>query len=240
MRAMSNRELAADTPPPERPFATWEPPQWLDSLRSASPLYAVDMDQRIVFWGDCASSRLCAEDSAVGRYCYEVVPGVDPRNAGRCRANCQVIAMARAGRAAPDFRIWGALDGRGQEPQRIDVSVLLHEGTRAEDRLVVHLLRCAYVEAAPCEPSEPSCPPRTNAGGGAQPVLTPRQLEILARLADGQSPDAIARSLGVSRVTVRNHVQAAMERLGARTRLEAAMIAARTGLLSVPTETPSS
>ena len=45
------------------------------------------------------------------------------------------------------------------------------------------------------------------------------------------SPRDIARTLDVSPVTVRNHIQTAMERLGAHTRLEAVMLASRAGLL---------
>lgn len=62
-------------------------------------------------------------------------------------------------------------------------------------------------------------------------TLTDRQRDILARLAAGEAPREIAQVLGLSAVTVRNHIQAAMERLGARNRLEAVLTATNAGLL---------
>jgi PAS domain S-box-containing protein len=51
--------------------------------------------------------------------------------------------------------------------------------------------------------------------------LTPRQLEVLAELELGRSTEQIARELGISRQTVRNHIRDLLKRLGARSRLEA-------------------
>jgi DNA-binding CsgD family transcriptional regulator len=57
----------------------------------------------------------------------------------------------------------------------------------------------------------------------ASPHLTPRQLDVLRHLALGHSTDAIARSLGISRETVRNHVRGLLGRLRVHSRLEAVM-----------------
>ena len=61
--------------------------------------------------------------------------------------------------------------------------------------------------------------------------LTPRQLEVLQLLARGTTTDGIAAHLHLSRETVRNHVRALLERLGAATRLEAVAFARRDGLV---------
>jgi DNA-binding NarL/FixJ family response regulator len=61
--------------------------------------------------------------------------------------------------------------------------------------------------------------------------LTPRELECLALLADGMDTATIARRLGVSRPTVRSHVQAVLTKLGVHSRLEAASLAIRFGLV---------
>jgi PAS domain S-box-containing protein len=61
--------------------------------------------------------------------------------------------------------------------------------------------------------------------------LTPRQREVLRLLGDGASTDQIAAQLHVSRDTARNHVRSILQRLGARSRLEAVAIAHRDGLL---------
>jgi len=61
--------------------------------------------------------------------------------------------------------------------------------------------------------------------------LTPRELEVLAALADGASNKAIARRLGISFHTVKFHVAAILEKLDAESRTEAVAEAARRGLV---------
>ena len=62
-------------------------------------------------------------------------------------------------------------------------------------------------------------------------VLTPRQTEILALIANGESTKEIAQMLHISEETVRNHVRHALRRLRAHSRAEAVAVAYRTGLL---------
>jgi DNA-binding CsgD family transcriptional regulator len=66
-------------------------------------------------------------------------------------------------------------------------------------------------------------------GGGA--ALTARERETLDLLAEGATTDEIGRRLGVSRNTTRNHVQRVLEKLGARSKLEAVAVARREGLI---------
>jgi DNA-binding NarL/FixJ family response regulator len=69
---------------------------------------------------------------------------------------------------------------------------------------------------------------RTWTAGGAR---TGRERETLLLLAEGVSTDQISERLGVARNTARNHVQRVLEKLGARSKLEAVAIARREGLL---------
>ncbi len=59
--------------------------------------------------------------------------------------------------------------------------------------------------------------------------LTPRELEILQSLADGHSPDEIARDLDLSRHTLRTHVQNVLMKLGVHSKLDAIVVAIRHG-----------
>jgi two-component system nitrate/nitrite response regulator NarL len=60
--------------------------------------------------------------------------------------------------------------------------------------------------------------------------LTPRENEILALLAEGQSNKVIARNLGISDGTVKLHVKSILRKLGIHSRVEAAVIAVEHGL----------
>ena len=60
--------------------------------------------------------------------------------------------------------------------------------------------------------------------------LTPRELEILCHLADGQSNKVIARNLGISDGTVKLHVKAILRKLDVHSRVEAAVIAVEQNL----------
>ena len=61
--------------------------------------------------------------------------------------------------------------------------------------------------------------------------LTPRELEVLAAMADGASNKAIARQLGISFHTAKFHVAAILTKLNADSRTEAVMRAAQLGLV---------
>jgi DNA-binding NarL/FixJ family response regulator len=53
------------------------------------------------------------------------------------------------------------------------------------------------------------------------PVLTPREIEVLAALSDGLSNKAVARRLGISPHTVKFHIESLFKKLGAASRAEA-------------------
>ncbi len=61
--------------------------------------------------------------------------------------------------------------------------------------------------------------------------LTLREREVLRLVADGLSTSDMAGRLFVSPNTVRNHVQSVLVKLGAHSKLEAVVIATRSGLL---------
>ena len=62
-------------------------------------------------------------------------------------------------------------------------------------------------------------------------VLTDRELEVLALVGTGLSNAEIAEELHVGITTVKSHVAAAMDKLGLRNRIQAAVVAHRSGLV---------
>ena len=64
-------------------------------------------------------------------------------------------------------------------------------------------------------------------------ILTPREIEVLAALADGAANKMIARRLGISVHTVKYHVASILAKLDAESRTEAVAKAARMGLVII-------
>jgi DNA-binding NarL/FixJ family response regulator len=65
------------------------------------------------------------------------------------------------------------------------------------------------------------------------PVLTTRELDVLRLIGDGRANKQIASALGLSERTVRTHVSSILSKLGLSSRTQAAMWAAREGLVDV-------
>ncbi|HEX9824087.1 MAG TPA: response regulator [Actinomycetota bacterium] len=72
---------------------------------------------------------------------------------------------------------------------------------------------------------------RTRRGLGT--TITEREGEVLQLLAEGRSTEEITDRLGVSRHTVRNHIQRLIAKLDAHSRLEAVTTAVREGIVTV-------
>jgi DNA-binding NarL/FixJ family response regulator len=65
------------------------------------------------------------------------------------------------------------------------------------------------------------------------PRLTRKQLDVLQRLADGNLNEEIATALGISVKAVQVHLSGIYSRLGARTRTEAVVLAAKQGIVAI-------
>lgn len=82
---------------------------------------------------------------------------------------------------------------------------------------------------------------RAQDGNLAQRIerLTPRELEILQRMADGDTPEKIATELGMSKHTLRTHTQNVLTKLGVHSKLDAIVAAIRYGKVRTVDVTPT-
>jgi two-component system NarL family response regulator len=71
------------------------------------------------------------------------------------------------------------------------------------------------------------------AGRIGVPELTERELSVLRCVAGGQANKEIADALSISEGTVKSHVNNIMQKLGARSRTDAAMVGLRKGLIKI-------
>lgn len=116
----------------------------------------------------------------------------------------------------------------------VGVRGFAHKGQQAGDILTV-LRRVADGEVVADRAAlRGGARPRSRAQKVAQ-FLTPREREVLTRLARGESTQALAKAMGVTRSTARSHVQSVLSKLGVHSQREAVIEAARHGLVSVET-----
>lgn len=100
-------------------------------------------------------------------------------------------------------------------------AVLAGNNVVAEE-MVGTLARIVQLDTGEARKAQPAANPFAN--------LTPREIEILARIAGGLSNKMIAQALAITDGTVKLHVKAILRKLGMRSRVEAAVAAVTHGL----------
>ncbi|KAA0230893.1 MAG: PAS domain-containing protein [Chloroflexi bacterium CFX7] len=201
-------------------------------------VYAVDSGQHVVYWNAAAEGITgVTRDEVLGRRCYDVMAGTDLAGRCYCRSDCDTIVCARRGEAVSSYDV---LARPGDGRLWINVSILPVCAAGFDEPLAVHIFR--HISGPRMSPvlAEDALAAVSHYAGGA-PVarpgesatdhLTPREIEVLRLIAAGASVRAIALELVISPATVRAHIEHLMNKLGAHTRLQAVVVAARRGLL---------
>jgi DNA-binding CsgD family transcriptional regulator len=188
-----------------------------DSVRSGDALMTFGTRDLLVRTWNAGAERLTGIPAAdaVGRPCWDVLRAVDPDGALVCHPGCSGARMAREGRPAVTREVRVE---RRAGPLRLSVATLV-AGVNGDEPVGIHLLREV----------QPQVPP--SAAPVRETCLSPRQREVLALLAEGVNAKAIARRLGISDLTARNHVRAVRAALGCHSQLEAVAEARRRGLV---------
>jgi DNA-binding NarL/FixJ family response regulator len=174
-------------------------------------MVTTDTEGRIVRWGPDAQSLLGFKSAQVmGRPFLEIVEARDVFGNRCCPRACGLLAMVRRGESVRTFEMEVETASGGRV--RVFVSLVLDSSARGRERLVYQLradLRRRDERR------------RTSWG------LSPRELEVLRRLAAGADTRDVAAQLGISQTTVRNHAQSLLHKLGVHSRLEAVALAFR-------------
>jgi PAS domain S-box-containing protein len=206
-------------------------------VRTADAVFVVDPKYRIVHWDDRAESLtgFLAEE-VVGRPCYEVVSaqgGIGDCFDARVRS---AMKLARTGQPVPgyDVRVLTRTSGR----RWVNLSTLAVDSERGP--YLVHLMRDVQEAHEALEMARGLIRLSARETGLEKrrptprdvPTLTGRQLEVLQLLASGKSARDIGTELYLSQATVRNHIRALLQGLGAHSQLEALARAKEFGLLA--------
>ena len=206
-------------------------------------VYAMSLDQRIVFWNQGAERILGhPAHKVLGRHCYEVVAGLaSGRLTPACMNGCPSLLSLQAG-ATPNAVRMQMLCSSG-ERKTVDLTPMVVSGVVDDAPLMVHvfddrsgsqspdqILAAVKSELGRGGAGVVSDNPAPLPAVGAAP-LTSRELEVLALVALGRTTSSIAEALGISEHTVRNHVRNFRRKLNAATKLEAVLTALRRGIL---------
>jgi PAS domain S-box-containing protein len=206
--------------------------------RTADAAFAVTREGQICSWNQ-AAERLFGYSSAdvLNRACYEVLDGRGALGTQVCIGDCSVQQCAAQKLEIPDFDL-EVKTGSG-ERLWVNVSTLIFEEPRRNRRLVVHLARdisrrrrSEELLAKMLEISkEMVAVADHNARAAPVSPLTEQEQRILRLFAKAKNSSEIARELGITLPTLRNHLHSINEKLRTHNRLEAVMHAMQRGLI---------
>jgi PAS domain S-box-containing protein len=187
-------------------------------------VYVIDRHGMILFW-NAAAERILGHsaDEVVGRPCNDVLRGRDCAGNRLCREHCSVRVQAFDGEPIRHFEMrTTSADGPAVW---LDMSVISVPASPERPAMLVHLFRDVTV----AHEVESLVRSRSILGNGADESdapglsgdLTARQREVLGLIKAGASTAEVAKRLGISPATVRNHIQNIFAKLEVHTRLEA-------------------
>jgi PAS domain S-box-containing protein len=206
----------------------------LKRLLAAAPdsVFVTTADNRIVLWNR-AVERLMGYRGrdVVGRACRDVLAARTSAGSPRCLTGCDIAPALAVDGLDQSFEMQTRT--KNGEARWLAVTAFAVTDTDRRMPLVVHVLRDVtsgkrlHRLLGERRSGAPPAAGTTSPLGG----LTGRELQVLRLLAAGVGTAASAVRLGVSRATIRNHVQNIFGKLGVHTRLEAVAHATRHRLL---------
>lgn len=198
---------------------------------------AMGSDGRFMFWNRSAERITgLAASQVLGRRRDEIIAPAANTPAGD--RSCWEGLEGRGGSVAPR-PVEATLRGGSGEETQVTLVPVIFASEPHDDALTLWMLDASAATEAPESDSPAATEPHpdTPGAGERQPAaasphsLSPREVELLRLIAAGTSTERIASDLAISIHTVRNHVRSLRHKLGAKTKLEAVVIAIRNGLL---------
>lgn len=177
-------------------------------------MFACDGDLRISFWNEGAE-RLTGvpAGNAVGEPCWWVLSGRADDGSLVCHQGCSTARLARQGWPI-GTRNLTIRTPEGEKRIAVDVISSFEDSSFS----MIHVMH--------------ESPEETPEAADAHAQLTPRQQQVLGLLNEGLRVREIAKRLGLSEATIRNHIRAVLAELRAHSQLQAVHNAREDGLLS--------
>lgn len=181
--------------------------------------FAVDRAGVIVSWNSTAEKTFNYPRSyALGRRCWQLLKGQDLFGNRYCCDSCPVLKMALKHESVHSFQLLLKKASKRRENFSIHCLSVYNNGGR---ELLLHICNAAAEDVVPTKNNHAVKRPQANLQKGS---LTPRELEVVALLAEGKTTRQISSTLHISSATVRNHIQNTLHKLHVHTRLEAVLV----------------
>jgi PAS domain S-box-containing protein len=205
---------------------------------TADAAFVVDAQGLTRSWNPAAEKLLGYRAAdAIGQPCAGLIEGHGALGTLVCEHDCQVLQCVASGCEIPNFDLH-VKTASGQQLW-VNVSILRFHDPRTRRNLAVHFLR----DIAGRKKAEEVARKLLDAAkdlaalsGDPAPLapvspLTGQEQRLLRSLATGRSPSKVARELGITERTMRNHLYHVNRKLRTKNRLEAVIHAARRGLI---------
>jgi PAS domain S-box-containing protein len=195
---------------------------------TSEAVFAVGESGEICFWNHAAKSLFgYGAEEVLGKSCTAVLHGIGVLGTDVCHERCIALQSQSEPTCVPNFDL--NVTRKGGERIWINVASISHANRRTGKSLLVHLARDislqknredAFRRMATLS-KEISALEEPVTGAAPVSPLSPQELEILRMFAVGATAARIAKRLGISPQTLRNHLHHINQKLRTHNRLEA-------------------
>ena len=205
---------------------------------TADAVFAVRESGEICFWNQAAEDLLgYPAEEVLGNTCANVLHGIGALGTDVCHQGCAAMQCAKKATHIPNFDL--KVTTRSGEQMWVNLSSISYLNRRTGKSLLVHLVRDINAQKKREEvfgrmvAISKEVANLEDAVTGAAPVapLSSQELEILRMFAIGATAPRIAKALGISPQTLRNHLHHINLKLRTHNRLEAVMHALQRHLI---------
>lgn len=197
---------------------------------TADAVFAVRETGEICFWNHAAEALFGhSADEVLGKTCSDILHGIGALGTDVCHEGCAALRCAKPASHIPNFDL--NVTTRSEERIWVNLSSISFLNRRTGRSLLVHLVRDIRAQKKREDvfgrmlaiSKEVANLEDAVAVGGVAPVvpLSSQELEILRMFAVGATAPRIAKALGISPQTLRNHLHHINQKLRTHNRLEA-------------------
>lgn len=192
--------------------------------------FVLSEEGEIRFWNKAAEKLLgYAASDVLHKTCYDVLQGAGPLGTRVCHEGCSLMDCAGKGQEIPNFDM--SVKTRSGQRLWINMSTIVWENSRTGRRLLVHLAHDITQQKKTEELTQKMLDLSHQLAGIGQTAVRPspatplseQEKQILRLFSDGKSSRSVAKSLGISTQTLRNHLHHINQKLRTHNRLEAVM-----------------